>query len=693
MCATLNLHLEQLDVKTTFLHGNLEEDIYMLQPEGFEENQKKNLVYRLNKSLYGLKQEPRYHIEELKAQLAREFEIKDLGSAKKILGMQIHRDRSNRKIWLSQKNYLKKILSRFNMQDLGSLMFAMICTRPDIAQAVRVVSRYMANPGKEHWNIVKRIMRYIKGTSNVALCYRGSNLLINGYVDSDYAGDLDKNKSTTGYVFKDIGGAMQLEELGHNQEYVSLFCDSQSALHLARSPTFRSRTKHIRVQYHFIREKVEEGTCRSSSACQKRKQHEARVAFHDTPMTLFWMDYVATRWYRALVLCGSFFSKQYTPAIDIWSIRCIFAEVLTGKPHFPGKNVVHQLDLMTDLVDPLALRLLQRLLAYDPKDRPTAEEALADPYFKGLTKVEREPSCQPITKMELEFKRRRVTKDDIQEVIFREILEYHPQQLKDYMNGTERLKHTQNGSNEELITINSRLCTDLPTHVRLINSESSLHILRKMVVKVHQSTIVHSNTIAPKEQPSLKSLKERQNAEEAYSKILINCLQPTYHGGGYKKSNRERKAGQQKETRKLQVINRSEATTLLEKHVQESYHSATPTLTEKSGNHEMALRVFDSMLISGQCPNEFTLSIVLRSCSAFGEFEYGTCIQARRWSQALRLYVDMVEAGVTPNEFTFVKLLGACGVHGLNYGKLVHVLADYKPTQAGHTCTWEAIFG
>ncbi|KAE8733897.1 Phosphatase-related [Hibiscus syriacus] len=117
----------------------------------------------------------------------------------------------------------------------------------------------------------------------------------------------------------------------------------------------------------------------------------------------------------------------------------------------------------------------------------------------------------------------------------------------------------------------------------------------------------------------------------------------------------------------------------------------------KSGNHEMALRVFDSMLISGQCPNEFTLSIVLRSCSAFGEFEYGTCIQAsnlfiekanhdtvswtmmisscvqaRRWSQALRLYVDMVEAGFTPNEFTFVKLLGACGVHGLNYGKLVH---------------------
>ncbi|KAJ4768786.1 Mitogen-activated protein kinase [Rhynchospora pubera] len=201
----------------------------------------------------------------------------------------------------------------------------------------------------------------------------------------------------------------------------------------------------------------------------------ARVAFIDTPTTVFWTDYVATRWYRAPELCGSFFSK-YSPAIDIWSIGCIFAEILTGKPLFPGKNVVHQLDLITDLLgspsnetvskvrnekarrylssmrkktpvpfsqkfpkaDPLALKLLERLLAFDPKDRPTAEEALADPYFKGLAKVEREPSCRPISKMEFEFERRKVTKDDLRELIFREVLEYHPQLLKDYTNGTER---------------------------------------------------------------------------------------------------------------------------------------------------------------------------------------------------------------------------------------------------------------
>ncbi|XP_031112725.1 mitogen-activated protein kinase 15-like isoform X2 [Ipomoea triloba] len=200
----------------------------------------------------------------------------------------------------------------------------------------------------------------------------------------------------------------------------------------------------------------------------------ARVAFNDAPTAIFWTDYVATRWYRAPELCGSFFSK-YTPAIDIWSIGCIFAELLTGKPLFPGKNVVHQLDLMTDLLgtpspeaiarirnekarrylssmrkkkpipfsykfpnaDPLALCLLERMLAFDPKDRPTAEEALADPYFRNLAKVEREPSAHPVTKMEFEFEQRRITKEDVRDIIYREILEYHPKMLKEYVEGAE----------------------------------------------------------------------------------------------------------------------------------------------------------------------------------------------------------------------------------------------------------------
>ncbi|GJX87625.1 retrovirus-related pol polyprotein from transposon TNT 1-94 [Tanacetum coccineum] len=347
MCATYDLHLEQLDVKTAFLHGNLEEEIYMLQPEGFKQKGKENLVCRLNKSLYGLKQAPRCwykrfdsfirsleynrlhadpcayfkrfgnndfiilllyvddmlvagpnkdRINKLKAQLAREFEMKDLGPANKILGMQIHRDRVSRKIWLSQKSYVKKILQRED-GDVSSI----VCissgkfnvTRPDIAHAVGVVSLYMAEPGRGHWKAVKRILRYIKGTSDVALCFGDSDFIVKGYVDSDYAGDLDRSKSTNGYVFTLSGGTvswvsklhlvvamstteaeyieaaqarkeavwlkMLLEELGHKQEKNTLFCGNQSALYLARNPTFHSKTKHIRVQYHFVREKVEEG--------------------------------------------------------------------------------------------------------------------------------------------------------------------------------------------------------------------------------------------------------------------------------------------------------------------------------------------------------------------------------------------------------------------------------------------------
>ncbi|VAH77858.1 unnamed protein product [Triticum turgidum subsp. durum] len=185
----------------------------------------------------------------------------------------------------------------------------------------------------------------------------------------------------------------------------------------------------------------------------------ARVSFNDTPSAIFWTDYVATRWYRAPELCGSFFSK-YTPAIDIWSIGCIFAEMLTGRPLFPGKNVVHQLDLMTDLlgtpsaesisrirnekarrylgnmkkkhpipfsqkfpgVDPMALHLLERLLAFDPADRPTAAEALADPYFTGLANSELEPTTQPISRLEFEFERRKLGREDVRELIYREVM-------------------------------------------------------------------------------------------------------------------------------------------------------------------------------------------------------------------------------------------------------------------------------
>src|SRR3984885_13549727 len=152
---------------------------------------------------------------------------------------------------------------------IGSLMYAMVCTRPDIAHAVGVVSRYMNNPGKEHWMAVKWILRYLKGTTDQALCFGGSNISLQGYVDADMAGDRDKRRSTTGDVFtvgrKTVswGSKMQsvvallttkveyvattevskemiwlqrlLDELGKKKELGKLYSDSQSTIHLAKN--------------------------------------------------------------------------------------------------------------------------------------------------------------------------------------------------------------------------------------------------------------------------------------------------------------------------------------------------------------------------------------------------------------------------------------------------------------------------
>ncbi|RVW52892.1 Retrovirus-related Pol polyprotein from transposon TNT 1-94 [Vitis vinifera] len=339
-----------LDVKTAFLHGDLEEDLYMIQPEGFIVQGQENLVCKLRKSLYGLKQAPRQwykkfdnfmhrigfkrwsdieKINNLKKQLSKQFAMKDLGAAKQILGMRIIRDKANGTLKLSQSEYVKKVLSRFNMNEakpvstplgshfklskeqspkteeerdhmskvpyasaIGSLMYAMVCTRPDIAHAVGVVSRFMSRPGKQHWEAVKWILRYLKGSLDTCLCFTGASLKLQGYVDADFAGDIDSRKSTTGFVFTLGGTAISwtsnlqkivtlstteaeyvaateagkemiwlhgfLDELGKKQEMGILHSDSQSAIFLAKNSAFHSKSKHIQTKYHFIRYLVED---------------------------------------------------------------------------------------------------------------------------------------------------------------------------------------------------------------------------------------------------------------------------------------------------------------------------------------------------------------------------------------------------------------------------------------------------
>jgi hypothetical protein len=259
LVALFDLELEQMDVKTTFLHGELEEKIYMSQPKGYVVEGKENHVCLLKKSLYGLKKCPRqlyYHfnsyvtswgfersssdacvfqqvladgsrvfmllyvddilivgksksaVDETKVMLKSEFEMKDLGATKRLLGMDIRCDKSKGKLWLSNSQYIEKVLHRFHMSQaklvstplaahfklstslgpldveeerymfripytcaIGSLMYAMVCTRPDIAHAVSVVSRFMSKPGKEHWKAVQWILEYLRGTSKYGLIF------------------------------------------------------------------------------------------------------------------------------------------------------------------------------------------------------------------------------------------------------------------------------------------------------------------------------------------------------------------------------------------------------------------------------------------------------------------------------------------------------------------------------------------
>jgi hypothetical protein len=366
VATSLNLEVEQMDVKTAFLHGELEEEIYMEQPEGFLD-----YVCKVKKSLYGLKQAPRQwymkfesvmgskatrdvaqtivyllrgsqvmiifillyvddiliigknvsRIARLNKELSNSFAMKDLGPTKCILGMRIERNRKSNKLYLSQEKYIEKVLCKFKMDKVrevscplaahfklskkkcpstkkmekemqnvpyasavGSLMYAMVCTRPDIAQVVSTVSRFMTNPGKPHWEAVKWILRYLRGSTNMKLCFGGSETKLIAYSDSDLAGDIDGRKSTSGYLVTHSGGAVSWQsrlqkcvalntteaefiavteaskellwlkrlacELGFKQDKYVLFCDNQSAIHLSKNASFHSRSKHIEVCYH-----------------------------------------------------------------------------------------------------------------------------------------------------------------------------------------------------------------------------------------------------------------------------------------------------------------------------------------------------------------------------------------------------------------------------------------------------------
>ena len=302
VAASLDYEIWQMDVKTAFLNGNLNEDIYMQQPEGFKAKGKEHMVCKLQRSIYGLKQASRswnirfdqaitsfgfekspdepcvykriqaqkvvflvLYVDDIlligndkqvlsgvKDWLHKQFDMKDLGEANYILGIKLIRDRKNKLLALSQASYIDKILVRFNMENskrgslpfrhgihlskeqspktpeqkermsripyasaVGSLMYAMLCTRPDICYAVGVVSRYQSDPGEEHWIAVKHILKYLRRTRDYMLVYSSGSLETIGFTDSDFQGDIDSRKSTSGYVFTLYGGAEHIERKYH----------------------------------------------------------------------------------------------------------------------------------------------------------------------------------------------------------------------------------------------------------------------------------------------------------------------------------------------------------------------------------------------------------------------------------------------------------------------------------------------
>ena len=383
LAALWDLEVHQMDVKTAFLNGDLEETIYMRQPEGFVQPGKAHMVCKLQKALYGLKQAGRawyekidvalldYHfmrlesdhciyvfqspsvmmfvvlyvddlvifsnnlssLKDFKKHLATLFEMTDLGEAHYVLGIQITRVRSARSLSISQHEYIKTIVDRFGMSEsnpcdtplsisdpfskadspvtaadidamkakpyksaVGSIMYAMLGTRPDIAYAITALSQFNSNPGEKHWKGVKRLLRYLRATIDYKITYGGpqQKAAMIAYCDSDWGQNHDDRRSVTGYVFLLCGAAVSwqakkqptvalstveaeymaateaareaiwwrsfLAELGLSLPSPSaILSDSQGAIALAKNPAHHSRTKHIDIKHHFVREQVAAG--------------------------------------------------------------------------------------------------------------------------------------------------------------------------------------------------------------------------------------------------------------------------------------------------------------------------------------------------------------------------------------------------------------------------------------------------
>lgn len=267
-------------------------------------------------------------MSRIKKALSEKFKLKDLGEMNHFLGVKVVQDPKEEVIWIGQPLYTDSILEKFGMSDakpistpvavntklmlgtedseyfdkptyqsaVGCLLYLATKTRPDITFAVSQVARFTSNPTQQHWTAVKRIFRYLKGTSHYGLVYRkGDSTKIYGYSDADWGGDCNDFKSTSGYIFQMSGTAVSWRTNKQTcvalstaeAEYMALasaaqeavwmrqlsldmqldiseptiiFEDNQAAICMSRNPQFHGRTKHIGIKYHYVREQVSKST-------------------------------------------------------------------------------------------------------------------------------------------------------------------------------------------------------------------------------------------------------------------------------------------------------------------------------------------------------------------------------------------------------------------------------------------------
>nr|GEX95902.1 retrovirus-related Pol polyprotein from transposon TNT 1-94 [Tanacetum cinerariifolium] len=275
-----NMVVYQMDVKTAFLNGNLREEVYVSQPDGFVDQDNPNYVYKLKKALYGLKQASRAWYDMLSSFLISQDFSK--GSVDLTLFICMNGNdlllisQSPRGIFINQSKYSLESLKKYGFEScdptdtptvekskldedkegkavdpshyrgmIGTLLY-LIASRPDLQFAICMCARYQARPTEKHVHAVKRIFRYLRGTVHRGLWYqKDSSAVLTTFADVDHAGCQDTRRSTSDYG------------LGFNK--IPMYCDNKSAIALCCNNVQHSRSKHIDIRYHFIKEQIENG--------------------------------------------------------------------------------------------------------------------------------------------------------------------------------------------------------------------------------------------------------------------------------------------------------------------------------------------------------------------------------------------------------------------------------------------------